>query len=119
MKRLALFGTRYTMQADFYQRVFRREGIELVVPESKDQDYIHEKYMGEWLKGIILAETRAGLLEIVNRLKREEQIQGVILAGTELPLILRVGLENPRYWASWLRGGASLVFRRTRRDYAR
>jgi aspartate racemase len=39
MKRLALFGTRYTMQADFYQKVFRREGIELVVPETKDQDY--------------------------------------------------------------------------------
>src|SRR5438552_18467330 len=37
MKRLGLFGTRYTMQADFYQKVFQREGIELVVPESKDQ----------------------------------------------------------------------------------
>src|SRR6266571_7075244 len=44
LKRLALFGTRYTMQADFYQKVFKREGIKLVVPESKDQDYIHEKY---------------------------------------------------------------------------
>src|SRR5438270_4102832 len=37
-KHLALFGTRYTMQADFYQRVFRREGIELVVPELRDQE---------------------------------------------------------------------------------
>src|SRR5436190_7867333 len=35
-KRLALFGTRYTMQANFYQKVFAREGIELVVPEPKD-----------------------------------------------------------------------------------
>jgi len=43
LRRLALFGTRYTMQADFYQKVFRREGIELITPESADQDYIHEK----------------------------------------------------------------------------
>src|SRR5256885_8406742 len=33
MKRLALFGTRYTMQANFYQGVFAREGIELVTPD--------------------------------------------------------------------------------------
>src|SRR5207245_5800585 len=44
MKRLGLFGTRYTMQADFYSKVFSREGIELVVPEPQDQDYIHRKY---------------------------------------------------------------------------
>src|SRR5438270_5175457 len=41
MKRLALFGTRYTMRADFYQKVFAREKIDIVVPEPKDQDYIH------------------------------------------------------------------------------
>ena len=40
-----------------------------------------------------------------------------MLAG--LPLILRVGLENPRSWGTWLRGAASLVLRGTRRDYAR
>src|SRR5207244_6082572 len=43
LKRLALFGTRYTMQADFYQKVFSREKIDIVLPESSDQDYIHEK----------------------------------------------------------------------------
>src|SRR5436305_14865583 len=36
LKRLALFGTRYTMQATFYPKVFSREGIELLVPESND-----------------------------------------------------------------------------------
>src|SRR5579864_1705395 len=42
-KRLALFGTRYTMQANFYQKVFTRQGIELVVPETKDQGYIQDR----------------------------------------------------------------------------
>ncbi len=88
-KRLALFGTRYTMQADFYQKVFRREGIELVVPDPKDQDYIHEKYFAELVPGKFLPETRAGLLAIVDRMKAKVDVQGVLLAGTELALILR------------------------------
>src|SRR5438094_8394085 len=36
LKRLALFGTRYTMQATFYPKVFARDGVELVVPDSHD-----------------------------------------------------------------------------------
>ena len=89
MKRLALFGTRYTMQANFYPKVFKRERIELHVPDTRDQDYIHDKYFSELVPGKFLAETRAGLLAIVDRMKADNQIDGVILAGTELPLILR------------------------------
>ena len=88
LKRLALFGTRYTMQASFYPKVFSRAGIELLVPESNDQDYIHDKYMNELVPGKFLPETRAGLLAIVDRIKTTNDIDGVILAGTELPLIL-------------------------------
>jgi aspartate racemase len=89
LKRLALFGTRYTMQADFYQRVFRRTEIELIVPEPKDQDYIHEKYFAELVPGVFLPETRENLLTIVDRMKASARIEGVLLAGTELALILR------------------------------
>jgi aspartate racemase len=94
MKRLALFGTRYTMRADFYQKVFRREGIDLVVPEVPDQDYIHEKYFGELVPGIFLPETRENLLAIVDRMKSKVDIEGVVLAGTELSLILRGESHN-------------------------
>src|SRR5437667_3735802 len=89
LKRLALFGTRYTMQADFYPRVFAREGIELLAPDPHDQDYLHEKYFSELVPGKFLAETRAGLLAIVDRMKAKNDIDGVILAGTELRLLLR------------------------------
>jgi aspartate racemase len=89
LKRLALFGTRYTMQATFYPRVFSREGIDLLVPDPEDQDYIHNKYLNELVSGKFLPQTRAGLLAIVDRMKAKSDIDGVILAGTELPLILR------------------------------
>jgi aspartate racemase len=89
LKRLALLGTRYTMQSAFYSKVFSREAIELLVPDGKDQDYIHDKYFKELVSGKFLPETRAGLLAIVDRMKAKDNIDGVILAGTELPLILR------------------------------
>ena len=94
LKRLALMGTRYTMQSDFYPKVFAREGIELFVPEKEDQDYLHEKYFSELVPGKFLPETRAGLLAIVDRMKTARAIDGVILAGTELPLILRDPIHN-------------------------
>ena len=89
LKRLALLGTRYTMQAPFYPKVFACEGIELLVPKSQEQDYIHDKYMNELVPGKFLADTRANLLAIVDRMKAASDIEGVILAGTELPLLLR------------------------------
>jgi aspartate racemase len=94
LKRLALFGTRYTMQASFYPKVFLHEGIELLVPEPNDQNYIHDKYFSELVPGKFLPETRAGLLAVVDRMKAKSDIDGVILAGTELPLILRDPIHN-------------------------
>jgi aspartate racemase len=94
LKRLALFGTRYTMQATFYPKVFSREGVELLLPDPEDQTYIHDKYLNELVSGKFLPATRAGLLAIVDRLKTGNDIDGVILAGTELPLILRDSEHN-------------------------
>jgi aspartate racemase len=94
LKRLALLGTRYTMQATFYPKVFSREEIELFVPAPEDQTYIHDKYLNELVSGKFLPETRARLLAIVDRMKTNSDIDGVILAGTELPLILRNSEHN-------------------------
>ena len=90
-KRVGLFGTRFTMQGGFYDREFEKRGMAIILPAGDDQDYIHEKYMTELVNGAILDDTRAGLLRIVNRLKREQKIQGLVLGGTELPLILKDG----------------------------
>jgi aspartate racemase len=94
LKRPALFGTRFTMQGTFYSKVFAREGIELVIPDPSDHEYIHDKYMNELVLGNFLPETRAGLLAIVDRLIAEREIDSAILAGTELPLILRDAIHH-------------------------
>ena len=89
LRRVALLGTRFTMTGGFYQDVFRRANIDLVVPNDEEQAYIHEKYIGELLKNIFTDETRAGLLKIVDNLRQREGVEAIILGGTELPLILR------------------------------
>ncbi len=88
LKKLGLLGTRFTMQSQFYPQVFSAAQISLVTPQPDEQAYIHDKYMNELVKGIILPETRQRLLLIVDRLREQEGIDGLILGGTELSLIL-------------------------------
>src|SRR5438270_1756213 len=87
-KKLGLLGTRFTMHGRFYPEVFTRDGLELIVPTADEQDYIHDKYINELIPGTFLPETRDGLLAIATRMKKQDGIQGLILGGTELPLIL-------------------------------
>lgn len=89
LKKLALFGTRFTMQGRFYPDVFAKAGITLVAPEANEQTYIHDKYMNDLVNGIILPETREHLLAILDKMKERDGVEGLILGGTELSLILR------------------------------
>lgn len=89
LKKVGIFGTRFTMQQSFYPDVFARAGIALVAPELDEQDYIHDKYMNELVIGTVLPETRERLLMIVDRMMEKQGIDGLILGGTELPLILK------------------------------
>ena len=89
LKNVGLFGTRFTMQATFYPDEFQRAGISIVRPKESEQDFIHQKYLDELLNGKFLPETRAELLRIARRMKVEEGMEAMILAGTELPLLLR------------------------------
>ena len=89
--RVGLFGTRFTARAGFYSDALAAEGITLALPDREEQEYIHDKYMNELVNGLFLPETRARLVRIARRLRDEEAIEGLILGGTELPLILRDG----------------------------
>lgn len=88
LSRVGLLGTKFTMQATFYRDVLAREGIETVVPASREQEYIHEKLIDEIGRGRIVEATRTELLSIIRRMKGDSAIDGVILGCTELPLIL-------------------------------
>jgi len=89
LTRLGLFATRFTVQADIYRPVFARRGIEVFTPNAEDQELIHTKYFEELVAGHFLPETREQLLEVASRMRSEYNVEGIILGGTELPLLLR------------------------------
>jgi aspartate racemase len=93
LRRLGLFGTRFTMQASFYPSVFGASQMTVIAPAPDEQAFIHEKYMGELVAGVFRDETRAQLIAIIAAMKARHDLDGVILGGTELPLILK----EPQY----------------------
>jgi aspartate racemase len=89
VKKAGLFGTGFTMGASFYPEEFGRADITLVTPSETEREFIHKKYIGELLNNQFLPETRADILRIAQRMKEEEGVDAIVLAGTELPLLLR------------------------------
>lgn len=89
LKRLLLLGTRFTMEASFFGDVFARRGLTVISPDETDRTWVHERYVSQLLKGDFRDETRAEFATLIARLRDTEHIDGVILGGTELPLLLR------------------------------
>ncbi len=89
LKRLALFGTRFVMEARLYPAAAQPHGIQIVVPPEPHRTWLHERYVGELAKGDFRDETRRGVVAMAERLRDAKGIDGVILGGTELPLLIR------------------------------
>jgi aspartate racemase len=88
VRRLALLGTRFTMESDFYARAFAARDMQIVVPETRERELIHERLMTEIERGVLKDSTRKELLGIAQRLIDARGAEAVILGCTELPLIL-------------------------------
>src|SRR5258706_8583192 len=88
LRRLGLLGTRFTMEGSFYPTVFARRRIAVISPNSEERSWIHDRYGGRLLKGEFRDETRDGVKSVIRRLRKEEDIDGVVLGGTELTLLL-------------------------------
>lgn len=86
--RVALFGTKATMSAGFYNTVASRLDLELVTPDETQQDFIHDKYLTELVYNVIKPETKQELIAIARKLQKQNGVEALILGGTELPLIL-------------------------------
>jgi aspartate racemase len=89
LKKLGLFGTGFTMRASFYPEEFQRAGIAMIRPKESELEFIHRKYIGELLNNRFLPETRTEILNIAQRMRNEHGMEALVLAGTELPLLLR------------------------------
>jgi aspartate racemase len=89
LKRTGLMGTGFTMNATFYPDVFIKSGIEVIMPDEVDKKLINYKLFSEIELGIFRDDTREILISIIEKMKREQNIDSMILGCTELPLILK------------------------------
>ena len=88
IRRVGLIGTRFAMNKPFYREGLKRHGIEVVVPDERDQAYIGRVIFEELSFGVLREESRRGSLEIIGRL-HERGAEGVILGCTEIPLLVK------------------------------
>lgn len=99
IKKVALLGTKFTMTEDFYKdRIKEKFGIEVVIPNEKEQDLIHEVIYKELCLGKCNKKSRDEYIKIIKRLEEEEECEGVILGCTEISMLIKQGyVEIPIY----------------------
>jgi len=86
---IALLGTRFTMEHDFYKgRLTDKHGINVLVPEGKDLETVHNIIYNELVLGVIKNESREAYKKIIEKLAKKGA-QGVILGCTEIPLLIQ------------------------------
>jgi len=88
MKKVALLGTKYTMQLDFYTKKLSAKGIQTIIPGEEDIAYINNAIYTEMGKGLFLPETKARFIQIINEF-RQSGIEAVILGCTEIPILIK------------------------------
>lgn len=87
-RKLGLFATSFTAKADLFGPAFSALGTTLVTPTEAEQEEVQRIYFDELVLDQFRPRSRARLLDIAQRMQAEEDIDGVLLAGTELPLLL-------------------------------
>lgn len=88
MRKLGLFGTSFTMAGEFFKKPFYDSDIEIVIPAEEEMEFINKKITSELELGVVKEETLQAFQEIIVRMKRESEIEAIILGCTELPLLL-------------------------------
>jgi len=88
LKKVALLGTKYTMQMDFYKKKLSAHGIETVIPTETGIEFINQSIYNEFSKGIFLPETKQGYLAIIDELIKVGA-EGAILGCTEIPILIK------------------------------
>ncbi len=89
LKRVALLGTRFTMEQDFYKgRLAEKHGLEVIVPSAEEMEIVHRIIYNELCQGTILDSSKKEYLRIINNLV-SQGAEGVILGCTEIPLLVK------------------------------
>jgi len=88
LKKVALLGTKYTMQLEFYRTRLAASGIDVIIPAESDIELINDSIYNEFSKGVFLPERKLQYLQIIRSLTGQGA-EGVILGCTEIPILIK------------------------------
>lgn len=87
IKNIGLLGTKYTMKEDFYKKILFEKGLNVIIPNDDDMEYINNVIFNELCRGEIKHQSKEKFLEIVEKLK-SKGAEGVILGCTEIVMLI-------------------------------
>lgn len=85
---VALLGTRYTMEQDFYRSRVEEHGLTVVIPGERDRAIVHDTIFDELCRGVVSDSSRSEFQRIVTYLGHQSGAKGVILGCTEIGMLL-------------------------------
>jgi aspartate racemase len=88
LKRVALFGTRFTIETEMFGQL---SGVDVVTPKADEIDFIHGAYLQIVAAGSGTDRLYQGLRHVAHRLIERDDVEAIVLAGTELSLIFNQG----------------------------
>ncbi len=110
LKTVALLGTKYTMELDFYKTILAEYEIVTMIPGQADRDFIHATIYKELARGKFLSDTKQHYLDIIGRLAADGA-EGVILGCTEIPLLITSNDSPiPSFDTTYIHASAAVEF---------
>ncbi len=110
LKRVALLGTRYTMEQPFLRERLTANGLDVVIPSAEQRTVIHDIVYGELIKNVFTDDSRAAYVTIMDDLAAAG-CEGMILACTEIPLLVKKNhAAHPLFDTAYLHAKAAVDF---------
>ena len=110
LKKVALLGTKYTMQMDFFKDKLSEQSITTIIPQEEDITIINDGIYKELALGIITPENKKAYLQVMNKLK-EQGAEGIILGCTEIPLLIKqADFDLPLFDTTFIHATAAVKF---------
>jgi aspartate racemase len=107
---IALLGTRYTMEQDFYRGRLTEHGLEVLVPDEPDRTFVHDVIFEELVRGRAEPLSKQRYLQIIDRLQ-ERGVEGVIAGCTEIELLVTPeDVEQPYFPTARIHAIAAVDF---------
>ncbi|PSC03030.1 aspartate/glutamate racemase [Alsobacter soli] len=107
-----LLATRFTMEQAFYrERLRQRHGIDCVIPDEADRALVHRIIYEELCRGVVSPDSKAAYLDVIDRLRRSEGVDGVILGCTEITMLIGAGdVDFPVFDTTRLHAESAMAF---------